>query len=137
MELRGDARVLRRHPGRRARPRDLREHGAVLDQDDRAGARDLHARLAPLADYDPLARSRAEAHEVRSVRADEAGDLLGDDVEDPLGCRRVATAIATRFRAACSSKQGTEVSRGHVAIVAWGRTRRQAALASGWLFEQN
>ena len=60
---------------------------AVVDHDDRAGARDLDARLAPLADDDPFVLARAEANEVRGVGAEEASDLLGHDVEDPLRCR--------------------------------------------------
>jgi hypothetical protein len=87
VELRGYAGVVRGHPSRHAGSRDLGEQGAPLDPDDRAGARNLHARLAPLADDDPYLRIRPEAHEVRRVRADEAGDLLGDDVEDPFGGR--------------------------------------------------
>ena len=84
MQLRGNAGVVRGQASRRSRPRDLGERAAVLDRDDRAGAWDLDARLAPLADDDPFVPGRAEANEVRGVGTEEASHLLGHDVEDPL-----------------------------------------------------
>ena len=87
VELGGNAGVVRGLASRRSRPRDLGKRAAVLDCDDRAGARDLDARLAPLADDDPFVPGRAEADEVRGVGAEEASHLLGHDVEDPLRCR--------------------------------------------------
>ena len=84
VELRRNARVLRRHASRRSRLGDLRQRAAFLDCDDGAGARNLDAGLAPLADDHPRGRDRVEADEVRGVCAEEASHLLGHDVENPL-----------------------------------------------------
>ncbi len=113
VELGGHARVVRGHPSRRAGSRNLGEQGALLDHDDRAGAGDLHTRLAPLADDDPLVRSRPETHEVRRVCADEAGDLLGDDVEDPLGSRLGRDGHRDALQRRLLLDQRAEVRRGH------------------------
>ena len=87
MELRGNAGIVRGLASRRPRPRDLGERAAVLDCDDRAGAGNLDAGLAPLADDEPFVQVRTEANEVRGVCAEQTSNLLGHDVEDPLRSR--------------------------------------------------
>ena len=94
-----------------------------LDHDDRAGARDLDARLAPLADDDPfvpagLKRTRfaASAPSRRATSSVTTSKTRSAAVS-------VATVTATRFRAACSAtSMRRSISRPRHAEVARLRT---------------
>ena len=67
---------------------------------------------APPADHEPLELvARVEPDEVGGVRAEPSRKFLADDVEEHLGPDAVATATATRLRAACSSARLESCSR--------------------------
>ena len=108
VKLRCDAGVLRGHSCRRAlRATSESALPAGMSTVPESGIRtpgSLH-----LPTMTACSRVRREAHEIRGVGAEQPGNLLGHDVEDPLRRRSVATVTATRFRAACSSTSTAQI----------------------------
>ena len=83
-QARADVRIVDLAAGGLPRATDAGERSAVHDHRV-SGLADRDSRLAPLSDDLPLGAVGPEAHQVRRVRAEQASERLGHDVEQDLG----------------------------------------------------